>query len=283
MKMRAILNTSYPTIPPSLLERYLNMLGVRRTRPSTEALFDLVQAHMVRVPFENVSKLYYKKHLGLQGLPDLELFLEGIEQYNFGGTCYANNFFLYQFLANLGYQIKLCGADMSNPDVHLVSVVKVAQREYLLDVGYAAPFLSPIPRDLTTDYTIVLGRSQYVLKPQDAKGGSRMELFRDGGLTHCYSVNPLARRIQEFNSTIADSFREDSTFMKTILLARFFPKRSLMLHNLTLIESEGTVSKSQFLNSRDEMVQAVHKYFGIPMGFILDVVNDIDQFGDAWD
>ena len=275
--------TFYHTIPSYLLERYLNLLGVQRRMPSTEALIDLVQAHMLRVPFENISKLYYKKHHGLQGLPDLELFLDGIERYNFGGTCYANNYFLSQFLANLGYQIRLCGADMSNPDVHLVSVVKVAQREYLVDVGYAAPFLSPIPRDLTTDYTIVLGRDQYVLKPQDAQGGSRMELFRDGSLTHCYSVNPLARQIQEFNSIIVDSFREDSTFMKTILLARFFPKRSLVLHNLTLIESEGTVSKSQFLNNRDEMVQAVHEYFGIPKEFILDVVKDIDQFGDAWD
>lgn len=238
---------------------------------------------MLRIPFENVSKLYYKKHHGLQGLPDLELFLDGIERYNFGGTCYANNYFFSQFLANLGYQIKLCGADMSSPDVHLVSVVKVAQREYLVDVGYAAPFLFPIPRDLTTDYTIVLGRDRYMLKPQDPQDGSRMELFRDGSLKHCYSVNPLARQIQEFNGIIADSFREDSTFMKTILLTRFFPNRSLVLHNQTLIESEGTESKSQFLHSQDELVQAVHKYYGIPKEFILNVVKDIDQFGDAWD
>ena len=133
-----------------------------------------VQAQLVKVPFENVSKLYYKKHHNHQGLPNLEFFLDGIERFHFGGTCYSNNYCFYQLLVNLGYQIKLCGADMFNPDVHLVSVVTVEQQEYLVDVGYAAPFLTPLPRDLTTDYVIVLGRDQYVLKPQDAQGCSQM-------------------------------------------------------------------------------------------------------------
>ena len=109
-------------------------------------------------------------------MPILGLFLDGIERFNFGGTCYPNNYYFYQLLANLGYQTKLCGADMSNPDVHLVSMVTLEKREYLVDVGYAAPFIAPMPRDLATDYVVVLGRDRYVLKPQDARGRSRMDL-----------------------------------------------------------------------------------------------------------
>jgi len=272
----------HPTLPSGLLKRYLNLLGIQKRKPSKEALYELVQAQLVKIPFENISKLYYKKHHSLQGLPGLELFLDGIERFNFGGTCYPNNYYFYLLLANLGYQIKLCGADMSNPNVHMVSVVMLAQREYLIDVGYGAPFLSPIPRDLTTDYTVVLGRDQYVFKPQDAQGGTLMELFRDGSLTHSYLVNPVARQIQEFKRIIADSFREDSTFMKAILLARFLPNRSIVLHNLSLIESEGTVSNSQSLNSRDDMLEAAHEHFGIPKEFTLDVVKEIGEFGEAW-
>lgn len=74
---------------------------------------------------------------------------------------------------------------MSNPDVHLVSMVNVDEREYLVDVGYAAPFLSPLPRDLATDFIIVLGRDFYVLKPQDAQGSSRMELYRARNYIKC--------------------------------------------------------------------------------------------------
>ena len=234
--MYSHMNVLYPIMPPELLDRYLSLLGLHRRKPGMDALSEIVQAHLLRVPFENVSKLYYKKHRGLRGIPGLETFLDGIERFHFGGTCYTNNYYLYQLLANLGYQNKLCGADMSNPDVHLVSMVNLEKREYLVDAGYAAPFLTPLPRDLTADYTIVLGRERYVLKPQDASSCSRMELYRDGKLSHGYLAKPAPRQIHEFEQAIADSYREDATFMNALLLARFFPNRSVVIHNLTVIE-----------------------------------------------
>jgi N-hydroxyarylamine O-acetyltransferase len=276
------MNLPHPVMTSSLLERYINLLGVQKRKPGTDALDELVHAQLVKVPFENVSKLYYKKHLNHQGLPNLEFFLDGIERFHFGGTCYSNNYYFYQLLANLGYQIKLCGADMMNPDVHLVSIVTIEHREYLVDVGYAAPFLTPLPCDLTKDYVIVLGRDKYVLKPQDAQGCSQMELYRNGSLKQSYLVNPEPRQIQEFDHVIVDSYREDSTFMNAILLARFFPNRSIVLHNLTVIESQGTVSKSQVLTGLDDLVQAAYEYFRIPKEFTRDVVKDIGKFEDAW-
>ena len=276
------MNTLYPVMSSKLQDRYLGLLGIQRRKPSMDALCELVQAHLLRVPFENVSKLYYKKHQGLRGIPSLELFLDGIERFHFGGTCYSNNYYLYQLLANLGYQNKLCGADMSNPDVHLVSMVNLEKREYLVDVGYAAPFLTPMPRNLTTDYIIILGRERYVLKPQDASGCSRMELYRDGNLNHGYSAKPAPRQIHEFEQVIADSYWEDATFMKALLLARFFPNRSLVIHNLTVIESQGTASSIRTLTGQEELGQVVLEYFGIPEEFTLEAVNGLGQLKDAW-
>src|SRR5512146_169462 len=131
-----------------LVSRYLDVLGVTATDPSYDGLAELVAAHVTRIPFENVSKLYYKKNLGLTSPPPIELYLDGIEQYHFGGTCYSNNLYLNALLASLGYNVKLCGADMSAPDVHIVSMVRVDGREYIVDAGYGAPFLAPLPRDL---------------------------------------------------------------------------------------------------------------------------------------
>jgi len=276
------MNIPPPEMTSDLRERYLNILGVQKQNPCTSALYELVQAQVIKVPFENISKLYYKKHHNLQGLPDLERYLEGIESFHFGGTCFCNNYFFYQLLASLGYQIKLCGADMLNPDVQLVSVITVEPRDYLIDVGYAAPFLTPMPHDLKTDYIIILGRNQYVLKPQDARGYSQMELYREGSLKQSYIVNPLPRQIQEFDHIIVESYREDSTFMNALLLARFFPDRSLVLHNLSLIESQGTVSRSRNLTSRDEIIQAAFEYFAIPKEFTKEAVNEIEQFSDVW-
>ena len=180
----------------ALIERYLHLLGVTREKPGLQALSKLVFAHLTRVPFENVSKLYRWKCQGLDGLPNLPQFLDGIEQDHFGGTCYTNNFHFYSLLTALEYEVKLCSADMATPDVHMASVVRVEGRDYLVDTGYAAPFLSPIPLDLESDYLIELGRDRYVLKPQDEFGQSRLELYREGKLKHGYLLKPQPRTIE---------------------------------------------------------------------------------------
>ncbi len=84
------MQVSDPLIPQDQLDHYLKTLGVPRRPPSAEALCELVQAHMLRVPFENISKLYYKQQ-GRRGLPNLDQYLTGIDRFNFGGTCYSNN------------------------------------------------------------------------------------------------------------------------------------------------------------------------------------------------
>ena len=272
----------FEELPTELIERYLRLLGLQRRRPSLDALGEIVQTHQQRVPFENISKLYYKKQHALRGLPSLDLFLDGIERFHFGGTCYTNNYYLYLLLANLGYAIKLCGADMSNPDVHLVSMVTIENHEYLIDVGYAAPFLTPLPRDLTTDYTVALGRDRYVLKPQDAQACSKVKLYRDGVLKHGYRAKPLPRRIDEFEHIIVDSYRADATFMNSLLLARFYPDRSIVIHNLTVIESHGLASTSRTLANLEELGQAIVNHFGIPTEITADVVKELGQLGDAW-
>jgi len=274
--------TPFPRMQPELLERYLGLLGARREEASVGALRELVQAHLCRVPFENISKLYYRKHLGLRALPGLELFLDGIEQFNFGGTCYPNNYYFYQLLANLGYQVMLCGADMSNPDVHLVSMIDLEEHQYLVDVGYAAPFLAPLPRDLATDHVIELGSDRYVLKPQDAAGNSRLELYRDGNLKHGYVAKPVPRQIGDFEQVIGDSYRDEATFMNAILLARFHPDRSLVIHNLTVIESQGTESSVRTVANRSELVHVISECFGIPRRITRDAVDGLGRLEDAW-
>ena len=118
----------------TLFDRYLNILGVSRKEPSITALYEIVTAHLTKVPFENISKLLYKKQ-GLKNIPDLSVYLDGIEKFNFGGTCYSNNYYLYLLLKYVGYDLKLCGADMKNPDVHIVSMLKIGGRDFIVDCG----------------------------------------------------------------------------------------------------------------------------------------------------
>jgi arylamine N-acetyltransferase len=266
---------------PDTTQRYLRLLGVPGRQPGLSAFTALVSAHLMRVPFENISKLHYWKHRGQAWLPSIHQFLDGIEQNNFGGTCYCNNFHFHNLLASLGYQVKLCAADMSTPDVHMVSVVTVEGREYLVDTGYAAPFLEPLPLDLTTDYVVDLGHDRYVLRPKNSDGCSRLELYRDGKLKHGYLVKPQPKFLDDFQDVIADSFRPTATFLNSILLARFWPGHSVVIHNLSLIESQGNQSAIRTL-SRDDLAPGIDARFGIPREIVAGAIAGLRELQDAW-
>ncbi len=265
------------------LQRYLRALGVSRREPTLAALEELVAAHLERIPFENVSKLYYRKRYGLSSMPDIERFLGGVEQHHFGGTCYANNSHFFSLLASLRYDAKLCAADMKVPDVHAVIMILLDGREYLIDVGYAAPFCRPLPRDLKTDYVVALGRDRYVLKPQDANGRSCLELYRRAELKHRYVAKPAPRQIEDFGRVIADSFRPDATFLNSLLITRAWEDRSAMIHNLALIESHGADYCIRTLAGRGELVAKVEEFFGIPRAIVAEAVGELRELQDPWE
>ena len=275
-------NRALTSLPEDITARYLAVLEVARKDPSLEALRDLVVAHLTRIPFENISKLYYRKRFGLVGLPDIHLYLQGVEKHHFGGTCYSNNYYFHLLLRSLGYEARLCAADMNAPAVHALNMIRIDGREYLADTGYAAPLLAPIPRDLETDFEIRWGRDRYVLKPQDANGCSRLELYRDGALRHGYLAKPEPRQIEDFSKVIAESFSANATFLNSILLARFYPGHSVVIHNLTLIESDKDKPKIDVLANREDLVAAIEQHFGIPQDIVEEAVSGLGALQDAW-
>lgn len=265
-----------------LFDRFLRILGLGQEPPSIEALAELTRAYLIRIPFENISKLYYRNTLKSTDLPGLERFLDGVEQYHFGGTCYTNNYYLHLLLCHLGYEAKLCGADMSRPDVHLVNIVRVEGREFLVDGGYAAPFLKPMPLDLDREYAFELGDDRFVLSPRDSRGRSQLQLVRNGQSRHGYSVNPRPRRIEEFAEVIAHSYTDAATFMNALLLVRFFDNRALVIHNLEIRESEGSSVTVKPIKDREALPATIEEYFGIPRRISADALSTLGEFRNAW-
>ena len=103
-------------LPEEVADHYLAILGLARRDPSLEALRELLAAHLTKIPFENISKLYYRKCLGLVDLPDIRLYLDGIEKYHFGGTCYSNNYHFHLLLRSLGYDRNEVAVGFHLPD-----------------------------------------------------------------------------------------------------------------------------------------------------------------------
>lgn len=265
-----------------LFIKYLDILGLKRQRPSPESLKEIIKVHASKIPFENISKLYYRNRLNLKELIDFELYLDGIERFNFGGTCYSINYYLNRLLDWLGYDIKLCGADMSNPDVHIVNIINIKNREFLVDLGYAAPFSEPIPLDLQSDYSIRAGEKQYIVKPRKDRGNSRVELYQSGILRHGYVIKPEARNIKDFQTIISNSFEENATFMNTLLITRFVDNCFFTIHNMTITECNGIHSNSHLIESIYQLTSIIENRLGIPKRITTESISNLSMIMGAW-
>lgn len=264
-----------------MFEKYLKLLGVEAADPSFDLLCRIVKAHLIKIPFENISKLLLKKQ-GLKYIPELDIYLEGIEKNNFGGTCYSNNYYLYLLLDHIGFNVKLCGADMKNPDVHLVSMVNVDGGEYIVDGGYAAPFLKPLPRDLNTDHIIRAGREEYLIKPRDDMGRTRVEQYYKGELQHWYTAKPYPRNIGEFRSVIEDSYQDYSTFMNAICITRFSENGSSALKNLFLTDTNSEGARTIKIK-RDDIPSIVAEKFRMPESLVKEALESVGELKDIYD
>ncbi|NWF89156.1 MAG: arylamine N-acetyltransferase [Ignavibacteriaceae bacterium] len=262
-----------------IFDKYLSLLEQKREAPSVEYLHKIVKSHLIKIPFENISKLLLKQK-NATTIPDLVQYLEGIEKYNFGGTCYSNNYYLYLLLQHLGFEVKLCGCDMKNPDVHLISIVTIDNREFIVDGGYAAPFLEPMPRDLKTDYVIELGNEQYILKPKNDEEKSHLEQYHNGELKHWYTAKPQSRNFDEFEKVIRDSYADKAMFMNAILITRFFENGSIVLRNLNLTETiDGKTSAAKIVF--EEIPELVNNKFGIPAELVRKAISKLSELKDT--
>lgn len=265
--------------PGERFERYRRLLGVPGGSADLETLRAIVRAQLERAPFENISKLWSVRRFGRRAMPTLERYLDGIEKYGFGGTCYTNNFHLWTLLQHLGFDVSLCGADMpGGTDVHVVILVHLEERDYLVDTGYAAPFYEPMPVDSTSDLAITFGRDHYVLRPRDAQGRSRVDHFRGGERIHGYVAKPIPRRIDHFEEVIRASYADSATFMNALALVRFFDDRtSVALYNDSLIHSATDTFTIDRLPDRDAIAHAIECHFDIRLEIVREATAGLGE------
>ena len=278
--LTGIVTTSHESPSAEPFDRYLSLLNVVPRPPSYEALRELVDAHLCRVPFENVSKVHRMQTEGLRGLPRLVAYLDGIDRYGFGGTCYLNGYFVHLLLAHLGYDVDLCGADMSESDVHLVNVVRVGGREFLVDVGYAAPFHEPIPLDLDEEYSVELGRDRYAFMPRSADGWVSQVHCRNGEQVHEYHVNPTPRTIDHFEAVVLDSYRPEGEFVTQLRYVAFQRQSLIAVRNLRLIEVNAKGTHVTRLE-KWQLPALMFERFGIPADITDAVVATMSLDGPA--
>ncbi len=243
--------------------KYLGFLRLKRENPSLDYLERIVAAQLARVPFENVSKLWYNKTKGQKYIPMPEQYMEGLFEYNFGGTCYTVNYYLYHLLCHLGFDAKIFGGKMSGVNDHMVIIVNIDRTNYLIDAGYAAPFTKPMRITNGGKQSFITPANEYMFIPCNEEGNPEIEMYRHGKKSHGYEVLPGEQRLEAFDKQIRDSFSGKSVFMNNLLYTRYGKERQVRISNLNFRElNDGELNEGS-LPDNEEVYLLLEKQ-GIP-------------------
>lgn len=133
--------------------RYSRLVGLVLEPPSLVALRRITRAHVLRVPFENVTSLLRFRDAQGQSIPALDTtaLLERWERRAGGGVCYEHVGTLERLLRTQGYAIRAIAGQISFPGSHQAVLVELDQGRYIVDAGNGAPFFEPIPLGQTLE------------------------------------------------------------------------------------------------------------------------------------
>jgi N-hydroxyarylamine O-acetyltransferase len=132
------------------IDTYLQRFHYTGSRtPTLETLRDLHRAHLLAVPFENLSI-----HLGESIILDETRLFDKVVNRRRGGFCYELNGLFAWLLRELGYNVTLLSAGVANgegvfgPEFdHMTLMVTMDGTRWLADVGFGDSFREPLPLD----------------------------------------------------------------------------------------------------------------------------------------
>jgi N-hydroxyarylamine O-acetyltransferase len=134
--------------------------------PTAETLLDLQVAHLLTVPFENLS-IHARQPIVLE---DDALFTKIVENRR-GGFCYEVNGLFAALLRALGFRVEMLSAQVANNEGgfgadfdHMALVVSLDKRQ-LVDVGFGDSFLEPLLLDERGEQ--IQGRRTYKIVPDN--------------------------------------------------------------------------------------------------------------------
>jgi N-hydroxyarylamine O-acetyltransferase len=180
------------------VDRYLCRIGVDRPpAPDAEALARLHEAHLLAIPFENLS-IAWREPIVLDEALLFRKVVDGLR----GGGCHELNGLFAWGLRALGYEVDLLSARVRRDDGgfgpnfdHMCLRVRASGRDWLADVGFGDSFRRPLVVEVDTVHSE--GQVAYTLR----RAGGELELARrDGGAVWIaqYRFDVAPRRLEEF-------------------------------------------------------------------------------------
>ena len=247
------------------IEAYLKRINYNGpVTPTPETLCDLQVAHLLTVPFENLSI-----HSGEPIVLDEDALFAKIVERKRGGFCYECNGLFAGLLRVLGFEVAMLGAGVAHREGgfgpnfdHMALMVTLADR-WLVDVGFGDSFSEPLLLDErgeqvqgTRSFRIVDDDDHLILMRRNDAG--------DWEPQYRFSLQPYGfadyEEMCRFHQTSPDSH-----FTNNLLCSRIDGDGRITLSGMKFITTSGAQRYEQTLNSREEYDRVLRDEFGVIM------------------
>ncbi|HEX8174648.1 MAG TPA: arylamine N-acetyltransferase [Pyrinomonadaceae bacterium] len=233
--------------------------------PTAETLRQLQVAHLLAVPFENLS-IHVKEPIVLE---DEALFTKIVERRR-GGFCYEANGLFAALLRELGFEVAMLSAEVVNAEGsfgpsfdHMALMVSLEQR-WLVDVGFGDSFLEPLLLDERGEQ--VEGERAYRILPDDAQ--LVLEQRDNGGewkAQYRFTLQPYEyadfAEMCRYHQTSPQSH-----FTRARICSRATPEGRITLSEMRFITTSKNGSRQErLLTSQEERADILREHFGIEM------------------
>jgi len=248
------------------IKAYLERINYQGSlAPTAETLRELQVAHLLAVPFENLSI-----HAGEPIVLEDEALFTKIVGRRRGGFCYEANGLFAALLRELGFDVAMLSAGVTNaeggfgPDYdHMALMVSLEQR-WLVDVGFGDSFLEPLLLDERGEQ--VQGERAYRILPDGAHLIlSRRDKGEEWEAQYRFTLQP-----HEY-ADYAEMCRYHQTsprshFTRARLCSRATREGRITLSEMRLITtSKDGGRQERILTGQEEYASVLREQFGIVM------------------
>jgi N-hydroxyarylamine O-acetyltransferase len=252
-------------------ERYLNIAAYLERidyhgplAPDAETLKRLHVAHMLAVPFENLSI-----HAGEPIILDDEALFDKIVVRRRGGFCYELNGLFAALLRALGFNVAMLSARVMNaqtgfgPEFDHMALMVTLEERWLVDVGFGDSFREPLLLDERAAQ--LQGERAYRIDPD---GDHLVLMQRDGGSAwaaqYRFSLTPYQYAdyagMCRYHQT-----SPDSPFTQRRICSRATPEGRVTLSGMRLITTRNGERYERELRDETAYAEALRALFGIVM------------------
>ena len=250
------------------IDAYLKRISYSGSlEPTADTLRELQLAHLLTVPFENLS-IHSGEPIVLE---ENALFAKIVERRR-GGFCYEANGLFAGLLHALGFDVAMLGAGVANsqgefgPNFdHMTLMVTLSDR-WLVDVGFGDSFLEPLLLDSRVEQAQGTRAFKIVDDDDDHLILLRRNLDADWEPQYRFTLQPYSfadyEEMCQFHQTSPDSH-----FAKGRICSRATADGRVSLSEMRLITTTGPEQRrdERTLKDQDEYDRVLRDEFGIVM------------------